>query len=223
SSRGIVASNPPSGFATSAISHTTARHDHVSFYKLRAKRGKTMRLVRTATSLYAALLWAVISMPALGASVFSNLDNSDLAGGGGRTNSNSAQASFAGAAGALATQSFESFAPGAVPGSFAIGGVTASFSSTATVASRIASGVSDFTTFPIGGSKFLYSESANGSTYFTVSFNTPVRALGFYASDLSDWAGSAGPIPNLQLNLIQASGGTSFNLLNGFDPTTVVN
>lgn len=156
--------------------------------------------------------------------VFFGLDNSDLSGGGASPVSDAAQALFAAAAGSLAMQDFESLSLGPVPASFAIGGVTATFSSAATGYSVIASGVNAaYSTFATGGSRYLDSLSGNGSAYYTIAFDRPVAALAFYVSDISDWAGSPGPIPNLQINLTQVSGGTSLDLANGVDATTIVN
>lgn len=185
-----------------------------------------IRMSCKAIAICATLSLPVAAAPAFAAStVYFGLDNSDLSGGGVASNSDAAHSAFVGAAGILGTQGFESLALGAVPSSFAIGGVTASFVNTAQNGySVIASGVNGlYSTFATSGSQYLDSLSDNGSTYYTISFNTPVRALGFYVSDVSDWLNTGGSIPNLKLNLTQVSGGASLDLANGTDPNTIVN
>ncbi|MGE0388115.1 MAG: hypothetical protein AB7Q97_25600 [Gammaproteobacteria bacterium] len=169
--------------------------------------------------------FALAAAPAGATSVFFGLDNSDLSGGGARPNATAAQAAFALAAGALLTEDFESTAVGPVPSSFDIGGVTGTFTSTATSYSRIFAGVEpSYSTYPASGTHYLDSLTQRDSTYFTVDFDTPLRALGFYITDASDWAGSPpGTIANLQVTLYRGTDTEVLDLFGGLDVTTVVN
>ena len=155
--------------------------------------------------------------------VFFGIDNLDLSGGGAHPNADSAAASFAAAAGSLATQDFEGFVPGAVPANFAVGSVNASYTSQATSYTQITNGPGGFSTFPVSGKQFIEGLSNQGSTYFTIGFDQSVRAMGFYISDASDWIGNAGPLANLLVNLTQLSGGASLDLFGGLDAATVNN
>ena len=150
------------------------------------------------------------------------LDNANLSAGGAHPNADAASASFASAAGALATQDFDG-AAGAVPGAFSIGAVNAAFTNLATAYTQISAGVGTFSTFPISGTQYLESLSGNGSTYFSIAFDQPLRALGFYLTDPSDWIGNPSAVPGLTLNLFQSGGTTSLDLLQGLDASQAVN
>ncbi|MBK7899876.1 MAG: hypothetical protein KA603_01710 [Azonexus sp.] len=175
-------------------------------------------------NLAAAGFLAGLAVPALAApTVYFGLDNANLSAGGARPNASAAAAQFALAAGSLAVQNFDGLALGAVPASIAIGGVTASFTNSASSYSQISAGVGTFSTFPISGNQYLESLSGQGSTYFSFGFDRGVSALGFYLTDPSDWAGSGGSLPGLTLNLLRGSDVLSVDLLQGLDATQVVN
>ncbi|HMV00819.1 MAG TPA: hypothetical protein PKD04_07025 [Rhodocyclaceae bacterium] len=179
-----------------------------------------LRPLRSAAAL-AGLLAAASAVAA--PTVFFGLDNANLSAGGAHPNADAASASFASAAGALATQDFDGLALGAVPGAFSIGAVNAAFTNLATAYTQIAAGVGTFSTFPISGTQYLESLSGNGSTYFSIAFDQPLRALGFYLTDPSDWIGNPSAVPGLTLNLFQSGGTTSLDLLQGLDASQVVN
>ena len=101
-------------------------------------------------------------------------------------------------------------------------GVGVTVDNTATDYLRVASGVGPFDTYPVSGSRYLESLSAEGSTYFTASFDQPLRAIGFYITDASDWIGTAGPIAPLVVSLTTLSGTFDFDLTGSVDPTTIV-
>lgn len=169
--------------------------------------------------------WQLAGIPAAEAApvVYFGLDNADLSGGGAHPNADAAALAFAGASGPLAVQGFEGFALGTVPASFAVGGTNATFASHATDYSQISTGVGTFSTYAGSGSRYLESLSDNGSTYFEINFDQPLRALGFTLTDPSDWFGTTGPIPGLTLNLFQGGGTIAIDLLDGLDASTLVN
>lgn len=171
------------------------------------------------------VFWALIMAAPLASAtptVYLGLDNANLSGGGARPNADAAAASFSAATGATAAQDFESFAaPSAVPSSFSIGGTTASFTDTSSDYAQISAGVGTFSTYPTSGSQYLESLTLNGTAYFSVAFDHGLKALGFYITDASDWFNTAGPIPNLQVTLHQASGDVALDLFAGLDPATV--
>lgn len=160
---------------------------------------------RTA-SMLATLAGGLLSLDATAATVvFMGFDNVDLSAGGANPASAAAAAAFAGAAGSLAVQDFEGFTPGAPPASFAIGGVTATLTDTATDTTQITAGVGGFSTYATSGNQFLDSLTLDDSAFFTITFDAPVRGFGFYLSDPSDWAGIAGTA-NLVLRVTQQGG-----------------
>ncbi|MCP5149698.1 MAG: hypothetical protein H6982_03025 [Chromatiales bacterium] len=158
--------------------------------------------------------------------VFLGLDNAFMPSP--RPNADAARDAFVAAAGAatLVTQDFESAALGALPAGASTGtfanGVGVTVDNTATDYLRVASGVGPFDTYPVSGSRYLESLSAEGSTYFTASFDQPLRAIGFYITDASDWIGTPGPIAPLVVSLTTLSGTFDFDLTGSVDPTTIV-
>ncbi|MBX3667142.1 MAG: hypothetical protein KF778_01975 [Rhodocyclaceae bacterium] len=155
--------------------------------------------------------------------VYFGLDNLNLSAGGAAPNAAAAAAAFAAAAGPLATQNFDAMSLGAVPPGFNIGTVAATYTDSASDYSRISAGVGTFSTFPISGAQYLEALTNSGSTYFSISFDRPLSALGFYITDASDWIGTGGSIPNLSVALSEVSGGSVLQLMGGLDPNTVVN
>lgn len=155
--------------------------------------------------------------------VFFGLDNSNVSAGAARPVSTTAAAAFASAAGPLAQQNFEgaAFVAGAaVPGSFAVGSVGVGFSPSATDFVRVGSGVNGFSTFGSDGGQYIDALSNAGSTYYAFSFDRGVSALGFYLSDLSDWAGDDRAATGLELVLLQGADETVIPLV---DPSVRVN
>lgn len=169
-------------------------------------------------------LCAMLAAPAQAApTVFFGLDNANVAAGAARPVSTAAAAAFAATAGPLAQQNFEgaAFVAGAaVPGSFAVGSVGVGFSAGATDGARVGSGVNAFSTFGSDGGQYIDALSDAGSTYYSFSFDRGVDALGFYLTDLSDWAGDDRTATGLELVLLQGSDETVIPLV---DPAVRVN
>lgn len=158
--------------------------------------------------------------------VFFGLDNVTLPGT--RPNADAARNAFVAAVGgaSITTQDFETAVVGDLPkpsftGTLASGiGVTVTNSATNYM--RISSGIGAFNTSPISGSKYLETLSDQGTVHFTAEFDQAVRAIGFYLTDVDDWAccGANAPMPigKLRLVLTSASGSTELDLTPGFDP-----
>jgi hypothetical protein len=157
--------------------------------------------------------------------VFFGLDNANLSGGGPHPNADAAQAGFAAAAGPLAQQSFErageGIPAGAVPASFAVGARTVSFAGAATDYSQVTNGLGTFTTFATHGSQHLEALTDPGTTYFTMDFDQPVGALGFYLTDVNDWLGTTPPTFSLQIHLVRDGGTEVLDLMQGIPPSQV--
>ena len=158
--------------------------------------------------------------------LFSGVDNSTFPSP--RTNADAARAAFVAALGAspVITQDFESaalgnFAPLST-GPFA-NGVGVSLANTATDFLRITDSVGAFDTFASSGSHYIEALSDPGSTYFTATFDTAVRGIGFYVTDASDWACCGGQvIGKLKVVLTTAGGSFEVDLISGFEPTDLV-
>lgn len=156
--------------------------------------------------------------------VFRGVDNSDVSNGAAHPTADAAAAAFATAAGSLLVNGFEGATVGGIPASLDFGaGVTASFSSAATNRARVSTGVGEFSTFPLDGTRYFEAVTLNNTAFFSMSFSAPLSALGFYTTDASDWSGSTGPIPGLVVELTTANGTVSFDLLDRADVSTVVN
>lgn len=172
----------------------------------------------------AAALCALLCAPAQAApTVFFGLDNANVAAGAARPVSTTTAAAFAAAAGPLAQQNFEgaAFVAGAaVPDSFAVGSVGVSFNASATDGVRVGSGVNAFSAFGSDGGQYIDALSNAGSTYYSFSFDQGVSALGFYLTDLSDWAGDDRTATGLELVLLQGADETVIPLV---DPAVRVN
>jgi hypothetical protein len=159
--------------------------------------------------------------------VFFGLDNSFMPNP--RTNADAARAAFVGAVGAstITTQDFETaalgnFAP-ITTGTLA-NGVGVTVINSATDFLRISSGTGALNTYPTSGSRYVEGLSNQGSTYFTATFDQPVRGIGFYLTDPSDWA-CCGPQPigELRIELGTASGATVVrDLTPEVDPIAIV-
>ena len=122
-----------------------------------------------------------------------------------------ARSSFVAAAGTVAAQSFEDFAVGAVPASFSVGAVGVGFAALTTQAGdytvlTTGSGTGVYGTEPADGKSYIESLADEGESYFSMLFSTPVTALGFHISDLSDWAGDTRVAVGLRIVLTHASG-----------------
>jgi hypothetical protein len=158
--------------------------------------------------------------------VFFGLDNATLPST--RPNADAARNAFVASVGgaSITTQNFETAVVGDLPkpsftGTLASGiGVTVINSATSFM--RISAGIGAFDTSPISGSKYLETLSNQGTTHFTATFDEPVRAIGFYLTDINDWeccgANAPMPIGKLRLVLTSASGSTELDLTPGFDP-----
>lgn len=116
--------------------------------------------------------------------------------------------------GNVGVQNFEGFAinaPAPANWDFAPG-VSGSFSNSASVASSVRTGLDAVGTYPAQGTRYLYSETNPGSTFFTLMFNQQVNAVGFFIADMSDWLANAnvpGPIFIELLNAQQAVVGSA--------------
>lgn len=119
-----------------------------------------------------------------------------------------ARNAFVAAAGTVATQSFEGFAAGAVPASFNVGAVGVGFTPLTSLPAdytRLSTGPGPFNTSASDGTHYIESLADNGQSFFAMAFSSPVTALGFHLSDLSDWAGNTQAV-GLRIVLTHASG-----------------
>ena len=169
-----------------------------------------------------------IAAPAAAAPiVFFGLDNGSMPSP--RTNADAARDTFVSAVGvaSITTQDFETaalgdFAP--VTTGTRANGVGVTVINSATDFLRISSGIGALNTYPISGSRYVEGLSDPASTYFTATFDQPVRAIGFSATDPSDWA-CCGPQPIGELRLVLGteSGATVVrDLTPEFDPINLV-
>jgi len=130
----------------------------------------------------------------------------------------------AGNIGVIRLNDFEALPAGPVPAILDFGGgLQASFVASATNGTELTEGIGDFFEFPISGSKHITSVTLQGTTFWSMTFNQELRAIGFCATDMSDWAGSSGTIPPLQVELAGSGGSVNYDLTPGIDPTTVAN
>jgi len=147
------------------------------------------------------------------------------------TNAATARNSFLNALAAGASvhvQDFEGFAAGAQPTALTIGTVTASLEALAnpsgtytTPPMSIHNSVHPvYSTYPTSGTRFLDAVTRTDSAFYRMTFNTPLRALGFYHTDASDWIGTGtGTLPPLKVELATSSGATiQLDLTEGVDP-----
>lgn len=153
--------------------------------------------------------------------VFSGLDNSNLVGGGAHPNADAARADFTAAAGVLLVQTFDELPVGAAPGTL-LAPFGASLVASATGGVDIVEGVGAFDTYASGG-RFLDSVTANGSAFYTVSFDLPVRGFSFDLTDASDWAGDSRTTTNLVLTLIRNGADESLTLFGDTPASQIVN
>lgn len=193
------------------------------------------------TTLLVAALALQSAVPAVAASVFKGLDlnPTDSVPLTVHPNADAAQANFIAALSGAPTQQldFEVLAAGSVPGTLSFNGaLQASFTDFASYGSTIESGIAQtidlnapparipFFGFPISGSMSLASTTDAGESFWSMTFIQPLSALGFYLTDPSDWIGSAGPLPPIQIEVATSSGTTVYSLLpDGTDAANVVN
>jgi hypothetical protein len=177
---------------------------------------------------------AALSLLALtqyaGAAVFNGFDNNPAATPplASHPDSDAARDAFvaaAGGSGAIRLNDLEALSAGPVPATLDFGGgLEATFTALATNGTALTVGNGAFAEFPISGTKHITSVTLQNTTFWTMTFNQPLRAFGFYATDPSDWAGSApGTIPPLQVLLTGSGGSTSYELTPGRDPATINN
>jgi hypothetical protein len=156
--------------------------------------------------------------------IYSNIDNVYLAGGGAHPNTDAAEAAFLAAAGTVIVQNFDGLTPGNAPTSFAVGTLTATLAVSATQETTIADATTIYATFAVSGNQFLHSRTAQNTTYYTVEFDRPVRALGFHISDASDWFNTGGEHRSLIVTLLYAGGAShAVDLFDTLDPVDIVN
>ncbi|MGE0858890.1 MAG: VPLPA-CTERM sorting domain-containing protein [Gammaproteobacteria bacterium] len=153
--------------------------------------------------------------------VYSGLDNSNLAGGGAHPNADAARAAFEAAAGVLLVQTFDDLAVGPAPGTL-LTPFGASLVASASGGVTIAEGVGAFDTYPTSG-RYLDSLTANGSAFYTVSFDLPVRGFSFDLTDASDWAGDARTTANLVLTLLKNGADETITLFGDISASQMVN
>jgi hypothetical protein len=177
----------------------------------------------------AALALLALAPSAPGA-VFNGFDNNPTASAplASHPDSDAARDAFvaaAGGSGAIRLNDLEALAAGPVPATLDFGGaLQASFTALATNGTALTSGNGAFEEFPISGTKHITSVTLQNTTFWSMTFNQPLRAFGFYATDPSDWAGSpAGSVPPLRVILTGSSGSPSYELTPGRDPNTINN
>ncbi len=144
------------------------------------------------------------------ASLFRGQDNNPAGTGAlaSYPTSTAAEASFLAAVGTgVSTFGFESFATGTVPGTWQFGdGLSAAYANEATVANSISTGVSAVHTYPLDGTKYLYTETRPGAGFFTLTFNRELTGFGMYVTDASDWFGNSNIPGPLFVELLNAQG-----------------
>ena len=177
----------------------------------------------------AALALLGLTQSALGA-VFSGFDNNPAATAplASHPVSDAARDAFvaaAGGSGAIRLNDLEALTAGPVPSTLDFGGgLQASFTALATNGTAVTTGNGPFAEFPISGTQHIASVTLQNTTFWSMAFTQPLRAFGFYATDPSDWAGSApGSVPSLRVVLTGSSGSTSYELTPGIDPATINN
>jgi hypothetical protein len=177
----------------------------------------------------AALALIALAQPALGAA-FNGFDNNPTANPplALHPNSDAARDAFvaaAGGSGAIRLNDLEALTAGPVPATLDFGsGLQASFTSFATNGTALTSGNGAFAEFPISGTKHIASVTSPDTAFWSMTFDQPLRAFGFYATDPSDWAGSApGAVASLRVVLSGSSGSTTYELTPGIDPATINN
>ncbi len=181
------------------------------------------------------------AVPAVAASVFTGLDlnPTDTVPLTVHPSADAAQANLIAALNGAPTQQldFEALAASSVPGTLTFsGGLQASFTDFASYGSTIESGIAQtidlnapparipFFGFPISGSMSLASTTDAGQSFWSMTFSQPLSAIGFYLTDPSDWIGSAGPIPPIQIEVATNTGTTVYGLLpDGTDAANLVN
>lgn len=177
---------------------------------------------------YAVALTLAASAPAFSAT-FTGFDNNPTSTAPlvSHPNADAARDAFlaaAGGASAVRTNDFEALATGPVPATLEFGGgLQAAFSAQSTGATAVAGSIGSFFEFAISGTRYISSLTLQGTNFWTITFNQPLAAVGFYTTDPSDWAGFSGPIPPLRVDLTGTSGTTSYELTPGFNPTTINN
>ena len=161
---------------------------------------------------------AALALPAAAVpQVYFGIDNSSFPNPA--TNAEAARGQFAAAAGAgnITTQDYEAADVGPLAatttGVLANGvGVTVTNSVAGTDSRlRVTEGAGGFDTHAHSGDRFLEALSVEGTTYFTVDFASPIDGLGFFVSDLADWAGTAAPVPHL-LAVLKTTDNTTVEL-----------
>lgn len=118
----------------------------------------------------------------------------DLGAGGSLPvpNSAAAQASFLGNLVGVGVEDFESLSVGSqFPLNISFGADTATLTGTNTVANTGVRNSAIAGRFAISGSNYL-NVGTDDAASFTMSFSTPQAALGFYATDIGDFAGTLG-------------------------------
>ncbi len=187
--------------------------------------------MRVATRIVGRALGTAIVMAALSGTataaplVFAGLDNTNLSGGGAHPITDAAQAAFAAAAaaeGGLAVQNFDALVLGPAPGSFVIGSIGATLTSTATDHSTIAGATTVVDTFAVSGTRFLDSLTDQNTTYFSIAFSAAVSGFGFHITDASDWNGNRNPSNNLVVTLKYAGGNVTRKVFDGTAASTMV-
>lgn len=155
---------------------------------------KTSALVVAGTLLLARVSYADL--------VFRGFDNGAGAAGA-RPSTEAAKAAFlAAVSSSTYTQTFDTLAPGTVPGAgislgFGASGISADL--TPVAFSEITS-TQSFEAFPFSSPYYLRSHpTSSNADFFRLQFSQPISAVGFYASDVSDYAGLGGVIPPVEV------------------------
>jgi hypothetical protein len=84
---------------------------------------------------------------------------------------------------------------------------------------RISNGTGDLDTYSISG-KFLEGLTESPTSYFSAAFDRPVHAIGFYATDASDWSGTTAD--DIKVLLTTVSMVVELDLTPGLDPVSLV-
>lgn len=142
-------------------------------------------------------------------------------------NSDAARDAFVAAAGgnaAVRMYDFEALPAGPVTDALDFGGgLQATFTSQSTGTTALMTGTGSFSEFAISQTNYISSLTVQNTSFWTITFNQPLTAIGFYATDPSDWAGYSETIPSLQVVLTSGSGSVTYDLTPGVSPTTIPN
>lgn len=137
-----------------------------------------------------------------------------------RPNHDAAKAAFVAAAGVVGTYDFEDAGLGGLNGAKNFGGVANGTFQSFTGTGITFAGVHDQLTYDcysFSGSKYFMTQVDRGQTSFMLTFDHPLKAIGFSISDEADWFG----LQNNPGHVLRVNNGETFSLTNGMDTSLI--